>query len=171
MRLVRFFLGAVFGFLLAGCAGSVNTALVNQQAPVARLYVVDANLASTEVKTLEDFQGKNVALVFWATHCTFSHGLLDDLNEYAQKYGKQKNLEVVAVSVDEPKDEDRLKDRIHYGKLSNITHVYSGTDIHDEAYRAFDVGSLPTVFLIDTTGKVVAAGNKASVVKEKLGEG
>ena len=165
-RLVVF----IFGISLVGCAGSVSTALLDQQAPLSRLYLVDSNLASKEVKTLDDYRGKNVVLMFWATHCTFSHRVLDDLNEYAEKYGKRKNFEVVAVSVDEPKDEQKLKERIVYGKLSNISHVYSGTDIHDEAYRAFDVGSLPTIFVIDPSGKVRAVGSSASVVTDTFGD-
>lgn len=161
-------LAALMFFLLyiTGCGSTASSSkILGQQAPRYTKFV----MLDGTTTVIDQFSGKHLVVLFWANSCNQSHRVINDLNEFLAKHGKRLNVDGVAVSIDKPEDEPRLRDRITYGKLDNIRHSFSGNEIYDEAKIAFDVGSLPSVFLVDTQGKVVDGGSSMGFVYSYFG--
>jgi len=150
---------------LSGCSGNTAASkLLNNPAPKARVTLLDGDLRS-----IEEFRGKNVILLFWATTCSLSHRTIERLNDFAAKHGRSKNLEIIAVSIDKYEKLQAVRDKIKFLHLNSIIHSYSGNDIYDEAYMMYQVDTLPYMFLIDPSGLIVAASSDDDDVCEYLG--
>jgi thiol-disulfide isomerase/thioredoxin len=117
---------------------------------------------------LINLQGKKVVLLFWAAWCSASRPVHEDLNDLARKYGGRRDVEFIAVSIDKAEDLQKLQDRIRAGKFFDVKQAFSGNEHLDEAYRAFRVDTLPTVFFIDENGTVVEYGHSAGFVEDLL---
>ena len=150
--------------LLAGCVGASNSSLIGAMSPpYTTFYMLEG-----EPLILEHLRGKNVVVLFWANECNQSHELINELNDYARRRASRRDLAFIAVSLDKSENLSKLKDRIQFGKLDALQHSFSGNDLYDEAKVAFGVDSLPSVFVIDPNGKVVAGGNSFGVVERAL---
>lgn len=152
--------------LLAGCFAGPSSDLVGKPAPAyTQLFMLD-----DEPIILEHLRGKYVVLLFWAAACNESQTIMDELNDYMAQHGRAKNAVAVAVSIDKPEDLPKLRERINWGKLTAIRHVYSGNEIYDPAKVAFEVDSLPSVFVINPDGVVIAVGSRLATVTGALGD-
>lgn len=151
--------------VLGSCASAASSKIVGQVAPPVQFTMLDGT-----IRSLDEFRGKNVVVVFWATSCNVSQPVLADLDTLVEKDGKRKNVVVIAVSVDKADAVEKVKDRVTYSGISRLLHSFSGNDIYDQAYIAFDVGSLPSVFVVDPSGLVLAGGSGIGVVNDTLGE-
>jgi thiol-disulfide isomerase/thioredoxin len=100
---------------------------------------------------LSELVGKPVILDFWATWCPPCRAQRDVLHKLAGEYGDR--LRIVALSVDE--DEAALKRYI--AEHPGGTHELRATP---ELIELFGVEALPTLAIIDATGRVqrVSAG-------------
>lgn len=100
---------------------------------------------------LSDYKGKVVIVDFWATWCPPCRKGIPDLVELKKQYGKQ-GLEVIGISV----DMDNTKPEVvpfmkQYG--INYPVVYANDDVRMD-YGG--IASIPTSFIIDQQGKIVA---------------
>lgn len=99
---------------------------------------------------LSDFKGKVVILDFWATWCPPCRAEIPHFIGLQEKYGKQ-GLVVVGVSVDEGGPEvvssfvkaNKINYPIVLGDL-DVAQLYDATE------------GIPTTFVIDRTGNIVA---------------
>ena len=108
------------------------------------------SLASLDGKQLgpADLRGKVVLYDFWATWCTPCHVQAEILDRlYPQEHGK--GVEFVAISSGEPADTVRkyvAKKPFPYTVL---------LDEEDSLSGPLDIEALPTLIVVDATGKVV----------------
>jgi len=150
--------------LMTACAlGSRSYEWGGKPAPYTKFTMLDGSSVA-----LDELRGKNVVVIFWATTCGYARRVMERLNRYLQAHGREKNLEIIAVSVDKAEKLDDVRDRIRFDELYSMRHAFSGNDVQDEAYMAFDVGSLPAVFVISPRGIVLASGGSDHVVYEAL---
>lgn len=108
--------------------------------------------------SLSDYRGKVVFLDFWASWCGPCRHENPNVVEAYHKYKKTEfknanGFEVLSVSLD--RDERAWKKAIKDDKLVWKGHVW---DKEKEAQRKYGVRSIPSGFLIDGNGKIVAQG-------------
>jgi thiol-disulfide isomerase/thioredoxin len=110
---------------------------------------------------LADYKDWNVVLLdFWATWCGPCRGELPFIAAAWDKY-REKGLEIVSVSLDyadriTPDDYDAWTRE----KGMNWRHVYDGQDWSSPLVKSFFVYSIPSPFLIDKNGNLVASGEQ-----------
>lgn len=147
-------------FALSACATSARTpVLVGRKAPLVQLYKVDGDQVS-----ISEYRGKTVVLLFWAQWCSRSQRTIRQLNDFAR--GNAHRAVVVAVDIDKADKLEELKSLIANVPLKMVDHYFSGNEIYDEAYVAFNAGEIPSVYILSPEGMVVAQGTNIDVVRE-----
>lgn len=131
--------------LLASCA-PIGKPQVGKPAP--DFAVKDVN--GKEHK-LADYRGKVVLVVFWATWCPPCMQEVPSLKRLQTKYGAR-GLNILAFSVDS-RPEKVLPDFI--SKNSINYQVLVSSEQAEKAYGGIE--GIPTAFLIDREGKLVAS--------------
>ncbi len=148
------------GSLLLLCMQGIQAQLkVGQSVPEIEL----PNTTDSLVK-LSSLQGKVVLIDFWASWC----GPCRASNPYVQKlYSKYKDkgFEVFAVSLD-TKKRDWVK-AIRQDKLK-YTQVVDYTGWRSKVAERYYVDQLPTNFLIDRSGKIVAIDLEGKELFDKV---
>lgn len=149
-----------------GCSSSVSRgALVGKPAPRYTPFF----MVEDEPLVLEHLRGKTVVVMFWATTCAKSQTSIEEFNRYVRRYSAAKGLVGIAVSIDKQDDYERVTRRIQAAQLESIRHSFSGNDIYDQAKIAFDVDVLPSFFVINPQGTIIASGTDFEVVTRALG--
>lgn len=138
-------------------AGAHLSGLKGQELPLVRFTSLDGSYRS-----LNEFRGKAVVVVFWAEWCMFSKPVLRELNELAARLASDQAV-FLAVSVDPASSFDRLRYRIDDQKLHALQHAFSGNELHDETYQSLHAQELPHVYVIDRDGLVVEEGHDTDV--------
>lgn len=106
--------------------------------------------------TLEDLRGKYVYIDVWATWCVPCLNEAPYLKEVADDYAG-KNIEFVAISIDDAKDYDKWRSMIEERKLAG-THLYAGGDAWKADFAtAYRVNAIPRFILIDPQGNIFDA--------------
>jgi peroxiredoxin len=157
------FLVSIFVFGLIGCTSSGPTSKyqIGDPAPYTRFTTIDGKYLA-----MDEFKGKTVVVFFWAAWCNYSRPALVRVNNFLKKRTDRNEIEVLAVSIDKSSNQQQLLDAIKYQELDTVTNCYSGNDVYDEAFMAFDADTLPHIFIIDKAGRIAAEGHKDSVVYE-----
>ena len=157
---IRMFTATLLCAILGACSASTPTStLVGKSAPLAHFYTLDGSQIS-----LDSYRENTVVLVFWAQWCSRSQRIIRQIAEFADT--KPAGVSVVAVDIDKVEKLDALKALIKEAELQSIDHMFSGNDVYDEAYAAFGVGEVPTVFIITSEGRIVAHGTNFDVISE-----
>ncbi len=105
---------------------------------------------------LKDLRGKIVILDFWTLCCINCIHTLPDLARLEKKYPN----ELVIIGVHSPKFENEKEtESIRKALLRyEIKHPVVN-DANQRIWRTYEVGSWPTLYLIDPEGKIVAKGS------------
>lgn len=102
--------------------------------------------------SLDQFEGKTILLVFWATWCAPCIKELPDL-DILQKDFRKLPFEIIPISED---DQGMEIIKTHF-KSYNIRYLPIYHDYRNQLFKAFNVVGLPTSILIDPNGKMVAS--------------
>jgi len=110
------------------------------------------SLLSGEKKaiSLSDFAGKVVYLDFWASWCAPCRTTLPFMNDLQSKFAGE-NFSVIAVNLD--KSPEKAKQIIEELRI-NFPILY---DAEGKTARLFELPAMPTSFLINQQGKLVAS--------------
>jgi peroxiredoxin len=126
-------------------ATGTQVALVGRRAPDFRLPSLGGGTVA-----LADFLGKKkLVVIFWATWNNGSHPALAALSVlYKNSHKPESGFEIAAISVDD--------DRADVQKFVTESRIPFPVLLASQAFakRPFDIRRVPTVMLIDTSGKV-----------------
>jgi peroxiredoxin len=131
---------------------------------------IDFAQESPEGKTvkLSDFKGKYVLIDFWASWCGPCREENPNVLAAYNKY-KDKSFTIVGVSLDNPGKKDAWVKAIADDKLT-WTQVSDLKGWNNIIALQYGVRSVPTNFLVDPTGKIIAKDLRAEGLNNKLAE-
>lgn len=126
-----------------------------------------ADTSGNAVK-LSDFRGKYVLVDFWASWCGPCRAENPNLLKTYTKF-KDKNFTVLGVSLDQPGKKDAWLAAIHKDGLQ-WTQVSDLKFWDNDAAVLYGVKAIPSNFLLDPTGKIVAKDLRGEDLEKKLSE-
>jgi len=121
--------------------------------------------AGKEIK-LSDFRGKYVLLDFWASWCVPCREE-NPLVVKAYQQFKDKNFEILSVSLDQPGKQEAWLKAIHDDRL-DWAHVSDLKFWNNAVAQLYAVRSIPQNFLIDPEGKIIAANLRGENLERTL---
>ena len=156
---------ARFGGFIDQLGGQLNTPAVGD--------VMDIKFTGLDGKEtdLAKMKGKVVLIDFWATWCGPCIAELPNVLKAYEEYN-DKGFEIIGISLDNAKDEDKLRTFVKDKKMT-WPHAFDGQGWRNSLAKKFGISSIPATFLIGKDGKVVSTNLRgpalSKAVKKELG--
>lgn len=115
--------------------------------------------------SLADYKGKVVMIDFWATWCGPCVAEMPNVKKAYEKY-HEKGFEIIGVSLDrsvEPLQEYITENGITWANLFDA-------DQENSLAEQFSITSIPSIFLLDASGTIVAVNTRGEALEKKLAE-
>lgn len=116
---------------------------------------------------LSSFRGKYVLLDFWASWCIPCRAENPTVIKAYERF-KNKNFEVISVSLEKPGDRAAWVKAIVKDKLTWVQVAPLTTAEHDVVTKLYGIQSIPMNFLIDPKGNIVATYLRGEELIKKL---
>ncbi|QPH38924.1 TlpA family protein disulfide reductase [Pedobacter endophyticus] len=102
----------------------------------------------------QTISNKFTLIDFWATWCVPCRKETPNL---IKAYGvfKEKGFNVITISIDELKDKVKWAEVLNEDKMNDFINLFNGGDLYGLA-STLQVVAIPTNYLVDDTGKIVA---------------
>lgn len=128
----------------------------------------DFSAPSPEGKTvsLKQSMGKVTVVDFWASWCKPCREENPNMVALYKEF-HAKGLNIVGVSLDD--DATKWKDAIAKDKLT-WTHVSNLKNFEDPIATLYSIKSIPSTFILDASGKIVAKDLRGAELKAKIAE-
>lgn len=118
---------------------------------------------------LARLRGKVVLIDFWGTLCKPCIAELPNLKRVYKDY-QARGFEIVGIACDQPNSGDKLREFVQRNDIP-WPQFYDGKFWRSEMLKRFAVTSLPSVFLLDQSGKLIttdARGDKLEAEVKRL---
>ncbi len=154
-------------FFLTIILSLLSCLFVNAQVAIGEM-APDFSLHNTKnsIVSLSSFRGKVVMIDFWASWCGPCRIANPGVEKIYQKY-KAKGFEVIGISIDNKKKawlKAIAQDKIHYLQLNDTLGWYS------PVAEKYSINQIPTSFLLDKEGKIIAIDLIGSRLEMKVKE-
>lgn len=119
---------------------------------------------SIEDFTLNNYRGKSILLVFWATWCGPCVESIDDLKEFYHSY-HNKGLNIIGLSLDTQEETHKKAVKKYQLPWKNFID-YSEDD--KSIYKRYAANSIPYYVLINPQGKIEEISSKITSIERAL---
>lgn len=118
--------------------------------------------------SLSDYRGKYVLVDFWAAWCGPYRQDNPAVTKVYQTY-KNRNFDILSVSLDDKNGREKWLKAVQEDQLA-WTQVSDLHGFQSEAAQRYHVQSIPQNFLIDPSGKIVAANLRGEELQTVLAQ-
>jgi peroxiredoxin len=152
---------SIYFEMLSGEVAKMRLTAIGREAPIFTQNDPDGNPVS-----LESFRGQYVLIDFWAAWCAPCRAENPNIVAAYGKYN-DKGFEVFGVSLD--RDRNAWLKAIKDDKLT-WTNVSDLKYWNNEASRLYNISSIPSSFLLNPDGIIIAKNLRGEALHEKLAE-
>ena len=137
---------AIGGFMIGARGGHIVVPMVTVGAAAPEFHAATLD-AAPRPRNITDYRGQVVLLNLWATWCGPCEVEMPSIEALHRRLGP-KGLHVVAVSVDDPGNDDRIRAFVSQHRLT-FEILNEGSGAIENAYQS---PGIPSTFLIDDRG-------------------
>ena len=158
-------LSVLFALITARCSYQTNTIseflpVGGSQAPIFVGKTLDGKKIS-----LASYQGHPVLINFWASWCSPCRKEFPELLALYEKY-KDHGLQIVGISIDDRTN--KWIGAIRKDKLTWPQFIDEGPPFGGKASRLFNIRSLPSTFLVNDKGVIIAENVTIDQIKNTV---